>query len=252
MLDFNRIPKFLYYVYQSAWTPYSIKPVVALAHHWNRSGALTVNAFSNCPKVRLSINGTPQGDVAPNTPSTSMANAADLTETATDLPFQAVWKVTWAAGTLRADCLDANGQVVPGAFDQKVTAGAPDHIVLAVEPPLVKPSGEAFAIEANGTDAAFVLATVVDAQGNRVPTANNPITFAVSGPGTYRGGSDQLVTAGQPVTYHSPGDPELSAEGGMCKVAVKAQFTAGTVTVTATSPGLGMGTASFQVSSVTP
>jgi hypothetical protein len=181
-----------------------------------------------------------------------MANAADLTATATDLPFQAVWHVTWAAGTLRADCLDASGQVVPGAFDQKVTAGAADHIVLTLEPPLVKPSGEAFAIEANGTDAAFILAKVVDAQGNWVPTASNAITFAVSGPGTYRGGSDQLVTAGQPVTYHSPGDPELSAEGGMCKVAVKAQFTPGTVTVTATSPGLGMGTTSFQVSAVTP
>jgi hypothetical protein len=252
MLDFSRIPKFLYYVYQAAWTSYSIKPVVALAHHWNRSGAVTVNAFSNCPKVRLSINGTPQGDVAPNVPSTSMANAADLTETATDLPFQAVWKVTWAAGTLRADCLDANGQVVPGVFDQKVTAGNPDHIALTVEPPLVKPSGETFAIQANGTDAAFVLATVVDSQGNLVPTGSNPITFAVSGPGTYRGGSDQLVTAGQPVTYHSPGDPELSAEGGMCKVAVKAQFTPGMVTVTATSPGLGMGTASFQVLQSTP
>lgn len=252
MMDFNRIPKFLYYVYQAAWTPYSIKPVVALAHHWNRSGAVTVNAFSNCPKVRLSINGAAQGDVAPNPPSASKGASADLTETATDLPFQAVWNVTWAAGTLRADCVDANGQVVPGASNQRVTAGAPNHIVLAVEPPLVKPDGETFSIQANGTDAAFVLATVVDAKGNWVPTASNLVTFAVSGPGTYRGGSDQLVTAGKPLTYHAPGDPELMAEGGMCKVAVKAQFTPGMVTVTATSPGLGMGTASFAVAPVAP
>jgi hypothetical protein len=252
MMDFNRIPKFLYYVYQAAWTPYSIKPVVALAHHWNRSGAVRVNVFSNCPGVRLSINGTAQGDKTPNAPSTSTGAAADLTETATDLAVQAYWDVTWAAGTLRADCLDATGKIVPGAFDQRVTAGAPDHIVLTVEPPLVKPDGETFAIKANGTDAAFVLATVVDAQGNWVPTATNLVTFAVSGPGTYRGGSDQLVTAGQPLTYHAPGDPELQAEGGMCKVAVKAQFTPGMVTVTATSPGLGMGTASFQVSAVSP
>jgi hypothetical protein len=168
------------------------------------------------------------------------------------LPFQASWDVTWSAGTLRADCLDASGQVVPGAFDQRVTAGAADHIVLSVEPPLVKPDGETFTVQANGTDAAFVLATIVDAQGNWVPTATNLVTFAVSGPGTYRGGSDQLVTAGKPATYHAPGDPELQAEGGMCKVAVRAQFTPGMVTVTATSPGLGMGTASFSVSSVSP
>jgi len=253
MMDFNRIPKFLYYVYQAAWTPYSIKPVVALAHHWNRSGTVRVNAFSNCPKVRLSINGMAQGaDQVPNAPAAGTSAAADLTETATDLPFQVHWDVTWAAGTVRADCIDANGQLVAAAFDQKTTAAAADHIALTVEPPLVKPDGEAFAIQANGTDAAFILATVVDAQGNWVPTASNPITFAVSGPGTYRGGSDQLVTAGQPTTYHSPGDPELNAEGGMCKVAVKAQFTPGTVTVTATSPGLGMGTARFQVSPITP
>jgi hypothetical protein len=136
---------------------------------------------------------------------------------------------------------------VAGASDEKVTAGAPDHIVLTVEPPLVRPDGTAFQIRANGTDAAFILATVVDAQGHRVPTASNLVTFAVSGPGTYRGGADQLVTAGKPVSYHAPGDPELQAEGGMCKVAVRAQFAAGTVTVTATSPGLGSGTATFAV-----
>jgi hypothetical protein len=144
------------------------------------------------------------------------------------------------------------GQPVASAFDEKVTAGDPDHIELVVEPPLVKPSGEAFKIKANGTDAAFVLAKVVDSKGNWVPTASNLVTFAVSGPGTYRGGTDQLVTAGKPLTYHSPGDPELQAEGGLCKVAVKAQFTPGTVTVTATSPGLGMGSATFDVAPLTP
>jgi hypothetical protein len=36
----------------------------------------------------------------------------------------------------------------------------------------------------------------------------------------------------------------------MCKVAVRAQFAAGTVTVTATSPGLGSGTATFAVSAL--
>jgi hypothetical protein len=252
MMDFNRIPKLLYDAYRAAWTPYEIKPVVALAHHWNRSGTVRVNAFSNCPKVRLSVNGAPVGDKAPNALTTSPAAAPDLTQATSALPFQAFWDVPWAAGTLRADCLDAVGGLVDGAFDAKVTAGAPEHIALTVEPALIKPNGEAFAIRANGTDAAFVLATVVDAQGVWVPTASAPITFAVTGPGTYRGGSDQRVTAGMPLTYHAPGDPELQAEGGMCKIAVRAQFEPGTVTVTATSPGLGSGSATFRVAPVTP
>ncbi len=255
MMDYSRIPKLLYYAYMANWTPYATKPVVALAHHWNRSGVVAVNAFSNCPKVRLSLNGTTIGtDQVPNPIGTSTNQAADLTEQATDLPSEVTWQnVTWAPGTLRADCLDASGAVVAGAFDQRVTAGAADHIVLSVTPPVVRPDGSTFQVQANGTDAAFILATVVDAQGNVVPMPEiGPVlTFAVSGPGTYRGGADQLVTAGQPQTYHAPGDPNLNAEGGMCKVAVKAQFTPGMVTVTATSPGLKPGTTTFAVYPVT-
>ncbi len=79
MLDFSRIPKLLYYVYQANWVPYATKPVVALAHHWNRSGVVTVNAFSNCPKVRLSLNGAQQGtDQVPNPMGTSTQQASDL------------------------------------------------------------------------------------------------------------------------------------------------------------------------------
>jgi beta-galactosidase len=52
MMDANRFPRLLYYIYEAAWTPYSLKPVVALAHHWNRNGNIQVNAFSSCPAVR--------------------------------------------------------------------------------------------------------------------------------------------------------------------------------------------------------
>jgi hypothetical protein len=101
---------------------------------------------------------------------------------------------------------------------------------------------------ADGSDAAFILAKVVDANGNWCPTDSHYITFSISGAaGSYRGGSDQFVTTGKPLYYHSPMDPELAAEGGMCKVAVRATFTPGVVTVSATSPGLTSGTTSFTV-----
>jgi hypothetical protein len=233
MFDQNRIPKMLAKIYQANWLPFSVKPVVSLANHWNRSGAVTVNAFSNCPKVRLSINGTAQGtSVVPAVGGGSL------------MPAQCQWNVTFASGTLLAEGLDANNNVV--CSDKKVTAGNADHIVLTVEPALVKPDGSQFQITANGSDAAFILATVVDAQGNLCPTDSHNITFAVTGPGAYRGGADADVKAGA-ITVHAPGDPELSAEGGMCKVAVVSTFTTGTVTVTATSAGLTQGTASYSV-----
>jgi beta-galactosidase len=261
MVDFNRIPKLLYYAYQAAWTPFSVKPVVTLANHWNRTGVVRVNAFSNCPQVKLSVIGattTAYGAKAPNAWDAGLivdAGGVNTTEMATQLPFQAYWdSVTWESGTLRAECLDASGTQVTfngsPVVDEKVTAGAAHHIVLSVEPPLVIPNGQAFQIRANGSDAAFILAKVVDATGVLVPTADNPIRFTVTGPGTYRGGSDQFVTstdAGTDPAYHSPIDPnrELSAEGGMCKIAVRAQFTPNKVTVTAASPGLISGTAEF-------
>ena len=248
MTDMNRFPRLLYYVYQAAWTPFSLKPVVHLAHHWNRSGAITVNAFSNCPSVRLLINGVAQGaDQVPNPwDSNSQSN---LTQSTTQMPFQVHWNVTWQAGTATAECLDAFGNVA--ATDSKVTAGPEDHIELDVVPELVKPDGTSFTLQANGSDAAFIVAKVVDAQGNLVPTAADNVTFAVSGPATYVGGTQALVTPNQPIGYHAPGSPELQFEGGLTKIALRSQFTAGAVTVTATAPGLKSGTATYNVGPIT-
>jgi hypothetical protein len=248
MMDFNRLPKMLYKMYAASWIPYSIKPVVYLAHHWNRSGAVRVNAWSNCPTVKLRLNGTDLGNKTPN-PAAGTGN--DMSATTTQLPYQCYWdNVTWASGTLRAEGLDAGGAVV--CSDEKITAGAPARVVLTMDTAIVKPNGETINTYANGTDVALILATIVDASGNVCPTASNVVTFSVTGPGNYRGGTDQMVTAGQPLGYHAPLDPNLSAEGGYCMVVVKSTFTAGTVNVTATSPGLTQGTASFTVLPLSP
>ena len=261
MVDMNRFPKLLYYVYEAAWTPYALKPVVHLAHHWNRAyqaGALIqVNAFSNCPSVKLLINGNPQGSIeAPN--SWDSDSRSNLTQTTTLIPFQTSWMVNWVAGTVEADCLDQFGNVV--AKDVQTTAGAEAKIVLSVVPDVVKPDGSSFAVTANGSDVATVTAQVQDANGNWVPTAADLVTFSVSGPATYLGGTEQYVSnvtdaystsAGHTSwNYHAPGDPELQFEGGMTRIAIQSQFTTGQVTVTATAPGLASGTATFNIQPV--
>jgi beta-galactosidase len=240
VMDASRFPKLLYHIYQVAWIPFSMKPGVFLAHHWNRSGTVQVNAFSNCPKVQLLLNGTNLGIKVPN-PWNLASNDMDIQNT-TNLPLQCWWNVAWQAGTLRAEGLDSTGKVV--CFDEKKTAGAPDHILLTVDSQVVKPDGSVFNVTANGTDVFTVTAKEVDAAGVLCPTASDIITFAVSGPCEYRGGTDAFVTAGQGLGYHAPLDPNLSAEGGMCRVAVRATFTPGTVTVTASSGTLGTGSAS--------
>jgi len=259
-MDQNRLPKLLYYVYEAAWTPFSLKPVVRLAGHWNlSSGSVQVNAFSNCPSIELLVNGVQQGAIETPNPWNS-DDEGNQTETATLIPFQTSWIVPWVSGTVTAECLNASGAVV--ATDSRTTAGAENKIVLTVVPELTKPSGTAFQVTANGSDAAFVTATIEDANGNWEPLASDLVTFSVTGPATYQGGTEQYLSTntnayseanstyigGVPdAFYHSPGDPELQVEGGMTRIALRSQFTAGTITVTAAAPGLASGSASFTI-----
>jgi beta-galactosidase len=285
MVDQNRFPRMLYYIYESQWMPYEVKPMVKLAHHWNRSGDIQVNAFSNCPAVRLLVNGVPQGDdQVPNPWSTMddalfngqnrgldanghMVGTADGQKT-TQLPGQVHWNVTWQSGEARAQCLSAKGGTVVAddrgqpVQDVLTTAGKPDHIELQVVPELVRPDGTSFALTANGSDAAFLVARVVDAHGVTVPTADGNVRFEVTQGDslvTYQGGTQQLVewTGGFTLNgdgsqepkhaYHSPGDHELKFEGGLQKIALRTRFVPGTVTVTASADGLASGSASFQI-----
>ncbi|MBB6143569.1 hypothetical protein HNQ77_001518 [Silvibacterium bohemicum] len=282
-VDMNRFPRGLFYMYQANWVPFSVQPVVHLAHHWNRAYEYTPgtpiqeNAFSNCPSVRLLINGaakdpvTGEGlaDLIPN--SWDIDPSSNLTQNSTILPGQVSWPVNWASGTVTAECLDANHNVVAGVTDSRTTAGPENKIVLTAVPELLKPDGTSFQWTSNGSDAAFVVAEVEDAQGNIVPTAADNVTFSVSGPASYMGGSEQYVAdpswtnyyqdafseansnviQGVPYAFfHAPGDPELNFEGGLTKIALRSTFTPGTVTVTATAPGLLPGT--VQLTSVTP
>ncbi len=258
-------PKLLYYVYEAAWTPFSIKPVIHLSGHWNYSaGNVQVNAFSNCPSVELLVNGAQQGSIETPNPWTSN-DTANETETDTLIPFQTSWIVPWASGTVTAECLNESGTVV--ATDSRTTAGGENKIVLTLVPELTKPGSEGttFEVTANGSDAAFVTAEVEDANGNWEPLASDTLTFSVTGPATYQGGTQQYVSTntdaysnanstyvgGVPdAFYMSPGDPQLAVEGGMTRIALRSQFTTGTVTVTATAPGLTSGSVSFPIVAV--
>jgi hypothetical protein len=283
MVDQNRFPRLQYYVYQANWVPYALKPVVHLAHHWNRSyqtNPIQENAFSNCPAVRLLINGVAKDPVtgaalADQVPNdwegySGASGSTDMTQSTTTLPGQVHWMVNWKAGTVTAECLTGvNGNPVSGVSDTRTTFGAESKIVLTALPEVIRPDGTSFAWTSNGSDAALVQAEVQDAAGNLVYTAADNVTFSINDTAvaTYMGGTQQLVYAaawgatyyqdafsnarttvigGEPnAFFHAPGDPELNFEGGLQKIALRSTFTPGTVTVTATAPGLQSGTVSL-------
>jgi hypothetical protein len=291
MVDQNRFPRLLYYVYQANWVPYSIKPVVHLAHHWNRAYEYTSgtpiqeNAFSNCPAVRLLINGFAKdpltgaalADQVPNDWEgySGASGSTDMSQSSTTLPGQVHWMVNWASGNVEAVCLDGvGGNPVSGVSDTRTTFGAEYKIVLTAVPEVIRPDGTSFAWTSNGSDAVLVQAEVQDAANNPVYTAADNVTFSIDNTdvATYRGGTQQLVydpawgatyyqdafsnarttvIGGEPnAFFHAPGDPELNFEGGLQKIALRSTFTPGTVTVTATAPGLVSG--SVTLTSVAP
>ena len=228
-MDGNRFPKLKYRIFEHAlWVPFSQRPGVALQSHWNLSGIQDVDAWSNCPAVELRLNGTSLGVVTPDAKTR-----------------RCTWPwVTWQAGTLTAIGLDAAGQ--PVCRDERVTAGAPHHLKVEVEPAVCSPDCVPFPLCANGSDVAIITVTVVDAAGVWCPHADHTIRFTVSGPASYRGPYNFYATPDRGLCYHSPGDPELQTEGGVMRVAVRTGFNPGTITISAAADGLAPGSVSCE------
>ena len=86
---------------------------------------------------------------------------------------------------------------------------------------------------------------VVDAKGVWCLLADNLLHFAVTGPATYRGSYNFYATHDRGLNYHSPGDLELQAEGGVMRAVIRTGFAPGIITVTASTEGMKPASASF-------
>ncbi|HLI93351.1 MAG TPA: DUF4982 domain-containing protein, partial [Puia sp.] len=113
----------------------------------------------------------------------------------------------------------------PWATDVIRTAGNAAGLQLDADPGVIK---------ADGCDLSFITVRVVDSKGVVVPTADNKLTFAISGPG-------EIVATdnGNPADLVSFASPGRAAFSGLALVIVQAKpGTAGTITVKASSDGL--------------
>jgi beta-galactosidase len=195
------------------WTPKNSQP-----HDEN------VEVYSNCQDVELFLNGKSLG--------------------AKPLPADAtprVWKVAWASGILKAVARD-NGKVV--ATDELRTAGKPAKILLSIgradlligrDAQQRVPTAQT-QLPFDWNAVAFVRATVVDKYGVVVPSANDLISFAISGPGTIAAVDSANNTSHEPFQA-----TERHAFQGRCVAFVKATAPSGKITLTASAPGLKSG-----------
>lgn len=220
-MDANRFPKLKYRIYQNAlWVPFEKRPGVALQSHWNYDGVQNVDAWSNCPQVELLLNGRSMGKVTPDAATR-----------------RCTWEgIEWEPGTIEAVGLDSDGNEV--CRESVTSAGEPYAIKVERFQAQSLPDGSTFPLLANGSDAFVITATVVDRDGNWCPRADDMLTFAIDGEASYKGSYNFYVSPDKELGYHSPGDPELQAEGGLMRVVARTTFTPGDIKVTVTSPGL--------------
>jgi beta-galactosidase len=143
--------------------------------------------------------------------------------------------IKFEPGTLEATGYDLAGHPVTSA--KLHTAGIPVALHLT---PHIGPAG----LHADGADLALVDVEAVDADGQRCPTANLPVSFTVTGPVEWRGGIAQPPAGVSAATFDNYIlDKSLPLENGVNRVLLRSRTLAagvdtGTIKLEATSPGI--------------
>jgi beta-galactosidase len=217
ILDTCGFPKDTAFYYKTWW---GSEPALHLLPHWNWEGKegqeIEVWAYCNQDNVELFLNGTSLG-------SQPVKKNSHL-----------VWKVKYAPGVLEARA-SRGGQVV--LTQKRETTGAAAKITA---------NADRTRIAADGRDVAVINVSIVDAQGRPVPTADNKISFAVSGPGTVIG-----VGNGDPSCHEPDHAVERSAFNGLCMAIVQTRRgEPGKLSITVSSPGLQTATVVVEATTV--
>ena len=226
VLDLCGFPKDGYYFYQSQWTE---KPMVHLFPHWNWAGragqVIPVLCYTNCDAVELFLNGKSFGEKRMEYPRQGNSGGWNLYDkpqvhpTTSDLHLQ--WDVPYSAGVLKA-VGKKEGKIV--CTEEIRTTEAPDAIKL---------KADRKSISADGRDVVHIEFSVVDKNGNIVPTADNLIKFTIEGEGKLIG-----VDNGNPVDHDSYKIPQRKVFNGLGLAIIQSSGKAGNIKLTAKSERL--------------
>lgn len=154
MVDACGFPKDDYYYLKSWWTN---ETVVHLLPHWNWQGKegqeIRVCAYSNCDEVELFLNRKSLG-------KKTMALNGHLE-----------WQVKYEPGTMEAM-----------GYKKGIKVGN-DVVKTTLTPNQVKLTVDRKAIKADKKDIAIITVQADDKNNLRVPTAQNELSFSITGPG---------------------------------------------------------------------
>ncbi|MBI5422588.1 MAG: DUF4982 domain-containing protein [Opitutae bacterium] len=204
-VDGARLPKEAYFVCQVMFT---YTPRAHIVGHWSYPAGTkkTVYVAANTGgDVELFVNGRSLGRAQPEN---------RFLYTFRDVAFE--------PGEIKAIAYDKAGHATATAT--KRTAGPAVALRLT---PISGPDGW----RADGADIALLDVEAIDANGERVPTFQQRVEFAVDGPAGWRGGYNSGKLDSINHTF-------LDLEAGINRVALRSQPQAGRVTVRAASAGL--------------
>ena len=177
-----------------------------LAENWNQSGSVTVTTYTNCDSVSLYVNATKIG-------TSKLSSFANLVMLWNNVP--------WSTGTIKAIGMKGGVQV---AVDSINTAGAASKVVL-------KPDHTT--IYADGHDVSCIEVYIKDASDNVVFSANNTVSYTVTGPGRNLGIGSGNWTSTEPFKATS-----RATYRGKALIVIQSTPDTGTINVTISSTGL--------------
>jgi beta-galactosidase len=203
IVDMCGYPKDSFYYYKAWW---SQEPVLHLFPHWNWEGRegepIKIWAHSNLDEVELFVNGVSAG-------SQKVPHLGHVE-----------WTAKYAPGVIEARGSKA-GRVV--LTEKRETTG---------EPVSIKLSADRSEINADGEDISVLRIEALDKQGRPVPTANNFLSFKVSGEGAFIG-----VGNGDPNCQESDKEPKRSLFNGLAQVIVQSTKEPGEIHIEAIKEG---------------
>jgi len=199
IVDMCGFPKDTFYYYKAWWGK---EPALHLFPHWNFEGRegdlIPVWVYSNQEEVELFVNGKSAG-------SQRVPHLGHVE-----------WKVKYEPGMIEARA-SKGGKVT--LTEKRETTGPAVSIRL---------TADRTEINADGEDIAILKVEALDKEGRAVPTANNLISFKVTGDGALIG-----VGNGDPNCQESDKEPKRSLFNGLAQVIVQATKQGGEIHVAA-------------------
>lgn len=236
IIDLAGFPKDRYWIYQARW-----RPDIPMAHilpHWNwegREGEITpVMVYTSGDSAELFINGKSQG-----------------MKTKGEYEYRLRWDdVVYESGVVKVVAYK-DGKV--WAKDEVRTTGKAAKVMVAAElgmgpgkdfggDKLVKNSRKRMTIKASdytsdiNPEYMFIDVKIADKRGRIVPTANNELTFKISGP------AELVATDAGDASSHIPFSSNvIPAFNGLCSAIIRPTGEPGTIVITVESNGLKCG-----------